>query len=352
MGRLPRVFFLSVVCLPGFGQSVISATSGVVNFAEGAAFVNDKPLEQKFGTFRTIRSGATLRTENGRVEILLTPGLLLRLDRNSALRMDSTDLVDTRMEFLKGSAIIEAMDEPSDHPAVVKFKDNEIRFDEEGLYRIDAERGLLKVFSGEAVVKRTGKDTSVDMSHQFFLDSGLLTPTYGDPESDEFYAWAKKRSDAVGADSLLSRQASKVPKMPDDVKSAGDADDDNWDDNATLGGLVAKGMLSAAPSLGSSTVTPYPGLGVYGSGTYAYPGTDPGLSSYTHLYPGPGLGSYSSLPLNGSLLGTYGAPYTYPGAPYLPYSSLTMYGIPSDLYRYSALARYHRMHAIGSPQTP
>src|SRR4051794_19853477 len=160
MGRLPRVFFFSVVCLPGFGQSVISATSGVVNFAEGAAFVNDKPLEQKFGTFRTIRSGATLRTENGRVEILLTPGLLLRLDRNSALRMDSTDLVDTRMEFLKGSAIIEAMDEPSDHPAVVKFKDNEIRFDEEGLYRIDAEPGLLKVFSGEAVVKRTGKDTS------------------------------------------------------------------------------------------------------------------------------------------------------------------------------------------------
>jgi hypothetical protein len=352
MSRLPRVFFLSLICVPGFGQSVISASSGVVDFAEGAAFVDDKPLQQKFGSFRTIKTGATLRTEDGRVEVLLTPGLLLRLDRNSAFRMDSTDLVDTRIEFLKGSAMVEAVDEPSDHPAVIKFKDNEIRFDEEGLYRIDAEPGLLKVFNGEAVVKRTGKETSVDMSHEFFLDSGLLTPAYGDPESDEFYAWSKKRSATVDADSKLSRQASNVPKMPDGTKPAGDTDDDNWDDNATLGGLVAKGILSAAPSLGTSTITPYPGLGVYGSGTYAYPGAYPGLSSYSHLYPGTGLGTYNSLPLNGSLLGTYGAPYTYPGAPYLPYSALTMYGIPSDLYRYSALARYHWLHGIGSPQIP
>ena len=43
-----------------------------------------------------------LRTEEGRAEVLLTPGVFLRLGENSSFRMITNRLIDTRLEFLSG----------------------------------------------------------------------------------------------------------------------------------------------------------------------------------------------------------------------------------------------------------
>ena len=111
------VVFASTGWILAFGQSVISTHSGIVYFFDGSAFVGDQRLEQKFGRFPDIGDGRELRTEQGRAEVLLTPGVFLRIGENSAIRMLSSKISDTRVELLGGSAILEA-NEPAADAAV------------------------------------------------------------------------------------------------------------------------------------------------------------------------------------------------------------------------------------------
>src|SRR6516164_5495593 len=103
---------------PALAQSVISTHSGVVYFFDGAVYVGDQRLEQRFGRFPDIGEGRELRTEQGRAEVLLTPGVILRIGDNSVIRMVSSKFSDTRVELLVGSAILEA-NEPAPDTAVL-----------------------------------------------------------------------------------------------------------------------------------------------------------------------------------------------------------------------------------------
>src|ERR1035441_2864301 len=80
------------------GQSVTSTHSGLLYFFDGNVYIGDEQLHQKFGRFPEIGEGVVLRTELGRAEVLLTPGVFLRIDENSSIRMVSNRLTDTRIE--------------------------------------------------------------------------------------------------------------------------------------------------------------------------------------------------------------------------------------------------------------
>jgi len=80
MVALPLVALSLAAGFPASGQSVVSTRSGVVYFFVGSTFLGDEPLEQKFGRFPDIGEGRVLRTALGRAEVLLTPGVFLRLD--------------------------------------------------------------------------------------------------------------------------------------------------------------------------------------------------------------------------------------------------------------------------------
>src|ERR1700728_5438476 len=128
-------------------QYVISSHSGVIQYVEGRAYLADKPIEPKFGQFPDIKENQEFRTEDGRAEILLTPGVFLRIGENSSIRMLSTRLTDTRVEVLSGSAMVECNDVPKDNSIQAIYKGNAIRFEKQGLYRIDSEPARLRVYS-------------------------------------------------------------------------------------------------------------------------------------------------------------------------------------------------------------
>src|SRR5215469_15643424 len=85
-------------------QSVISARSGVIHFFEGTVYLGDQRLERQIGRFPMLPDGGELRTEQGRAEVLLTPGVFLRMADNSAVRLLTSDLEDTHVELIGGSA--------------------------------------------------------------------------------------------------------------------------------------------------------------------------------------------------------------------------------------------------------
>src|SRR5262245_55213077 len=96
---------------PVYAQSVISAQSGMIHYVEGRAFVDGKATEPKFGEFPNIKENAVFRTEEGRSEVLLSPGVFLRVSENSSFKMLSTKLSDTRIELLSGSVLVESAEE-------------------------------------------------------------------------------------------------------------------------------------------------------------------------------------------------------------------------------------------------
>src|SRR5580700_6950341 len=99
---------VTVLTLPVDGQSVISTRSGVVHFFEGAVYLGGQALEPHLGKFPCMAEGAELRTAQGRAEVLLTPGVFLRVGESSAIRLVANDLSDTRVELLAGSAIVDS----------------------------------------------------------------------------------------------------------------------------------------------------------------------------------------------------------------------------------------------------
>src|SRR5271169_5739707 len=103
-------------------QSVISAKSGIIHHVEGRVFLNDQLIESKFGEFPDIKENQRVRTEQGRLEILLTPGVFLRLGENSAIRMITNRLIDTRVDFVSGEALVEADEILKDNGITIVYK--------------------------------------------------------------------------------------------------------------------------------------------------------------------------------------------------------------------------------------
>src|SRR5438874_12029020 len=84
MSRLSRTaacasLVIALGGLPALAQSVISAHSGLIHYAEGRVLLDGKQVEIKISAFPEIKQDMQLRSEDGRAEELLTPGVSLRM---------------------------------------------------------------------------------------------------------------------------------------------------------------------------------------------------------------------------------------------------------------------------------
>src|SRR5262245_47884082 len=67
-----------------WAQQVVSARAGTVHHVEGEAVVAGTQLQPKEGLFYEVKEGQRLETRAGRAEVLLNPGIFLRLAPNSS----------------------------------------------------------------------------------------------------------------------------------------------------------------------------------------------------------------------------------------------------------------------------
>jgi hypothetical protein len=111
----------------------------------------------RFGRFPDIGEGRELRTTLGRAEVLLTPGVFLRLDGNSFIRLLSSRFSDTQVELLGGSAILEVTETVPDTAVKLIYKNWQMRAPQKGVYRIDTEPPQRRAYEGEVEVVTDGK---------------------------------------------------------------------------------------------------------------------------------------------------------------------------------------------------
>jgi hypothetical protein len=180
-----------------FSQYVISAHSGVVQLVEGRAYLNDTLVEGKFGQFPDIKENQEFRTEEGRAEILLTPGVFLRIGESSSIRMLSTRLSDTRVEILSGSAMVECEDIPKDNAIVLVHNGTNMLLVKHGLYRVDSDPARFKVYDGEAIVKAESGQLTLRSGKETALGGALMASSFDKNDTDALYNWSARRASYV-----------------------------------------------------------------------------------------------------------------------------------------------------------
>lgn len=191
---LGALLALGVVSLSA--QPVISAKSGVLAYVEGKVFLGDQPVEYSVTKFPEIKENAVLRTEDGRAEVLLTPGVLLRLGENSSLKLITNRLIDTRLELLTGSAAVEADAIGKDNSVTIVCKNGAVGIGKAGIYRFDADPGTLKVFKGEASVKMGDDTTLVSTGRMATLSStSASVQKFNVDDTDALDHWSHRRGE-------------------------------------------------------------------------------------------------------------------------------------------------------------
>ncbi len=212
--RAWAVFFgVFAAAVPSIAQSVISAHSGLIYYFDGFVYLDGQQLQPHLGKFPSVPQGTELRTGLGRAEVVLTPGVFLRVGDKSAIRMLSNDLADTRVELLEGSAILDSAEPNSGTAVTVVFKDWQVRSPQAGVYRIDADPPHVWVVKGKAEVTAgpKGQPISVDQGMDLALEASPAPEQSSAEPADGLSDWNKGRGDSIMADNAITQQIDGDP---------------------------------------------------------------------------------------------------------------------------------------------
>lgn len=280
-----RVLSVAVLAaFSGFGayaQSVISAHSGVLHVSEGAVYADNQLVNQKYGTFPDLKEKSVLRTEAGRAEVLLTPGVFLRVGENSEIKMIDNRLADTRVELLKGSAVVECDDPMKENAVTIIYGDFQVHVRKSAVMEFVSNPAELKVIHGEAEVELNGTIAIVKSGKALPFTQAMAQERFDAKTSgDELTRWSQERSEAVAVANVSA------------AKSLRDS-----------GGLLSSGLLSGS------------GMNGYGYG-----------NGYGRWVYNPYYAMYTYLPMNGMFFNPYGYGF------FSPYSVYQVYNNPGYFY--------------------
>jgi hypothetical protein len=235
----------SLLGLPLGAQPVISARAGLIHFSEGAVILDGRRIEPKPGKFEQMRDGSELRTRDGRAEVLLAPGVFLRVGEDSAIRMISNRLVDTQLEFLTGAAILNAAEASLKAPVTIAYQDYEIRIHKQGRYRFESIPAELRVESGEADAVRGSKSIQVGAGYVLPFSVRLEARKADFDSTDTLDQWDAARNGSIAENNLQAAQTSDLGGLID-----------TWQ-NDPAAALEALGMSSYIPPPVSTSYYPY-----------------------------------------------------------------------------------------------
>jgi len=192
---LEGFFLATALSIPAWAAN--PAVPGTLNYVEGEASIGKQLLKPNSVGSSNLETGQTLTTENGRAEVLLTPGVFLRLDDNSSVEMVSPGLTNTELRLENGRATVEVAE---------IHRGNDLRIAEDGattqllktgLYDFDANRDQIRVFDGKAVVQDGGKEVKLKGGRELDLNSSSSRRAIKfnkKSDEDDFYRWSSLRS--------------------------------------------------------------------------------------------------------------------------------------------------------------
>jgi hypothetical protein len=202
--RLPLVVLL-ISASSAWAQQVVSAHSGVIHFVEGQVTLEGQTVQPKFGEFPDVKNGQTLATQDGRAEVLLNPGVILRVGENSSFKMLSNNRADTRLEVLSGEAVVEVGELLPSNAITLVSGGMHMELVKKGLYRIDADDpGKFRVYEGEARVTSENQSLLARKGRQVIFGAVLDMSAFDVKEMDALMRWTARRSEYLAEANVSS----------------------------------------------------------------------------------------------------------------------------------------------------
>lgn len=196
------IFLVAVLSVPAWSANSDnrhSAIPGTLNYVEGQASIGNQTLDPKSVGSIDLRSGQILDTSSGKAELLLTPGVYLRLGDNSSVKMVSPNLTNTELSLNQGDAMLEVDEIHSQNDIRITQPGARTRVLKTGLYEFNAANRDVRVFDGKAVVEANDRNVNLKGGHELDLNAeGKLKARGFDKkqaaDSDDLYRWSSLRS--------------------------------------------------------------------------------------------------------------------------------------------------------------
>lgn len=184
---------------------------GTLNYLEGAVYLDGRPMGQDAVGNAQMAAGQVLETHEGKAEVLLNPGIFLRVGDHSAVRMITPSLTPSRVEILRGNASVEVGQLLKENVVQVVNNGVTTQLVKTGYYEFDGNVGRVRVISGQAQVEyANGQWVAVKGGRQMALVAGEKQKAMRfevDPREDELMAWSKLRSQQLAeANNQLAAQ--------------------------------------------------------------------------------------------------------------------------------------------------
>jgi len=192
---LGGIALAALLCAPAWAS--IPPQPGVLNYVEGQANIGGMVLNSNSVGSVKLLAGQALNTENGKAEILLTPGVFLRISDNSQIEMVSPDIANTAMTLRKGRALVEVDRIYTANSVRINENGATVQLKKAGLYDFDADHNQIRVFDGIAEVEIAGRSMEVRGGHELTLNTAGKPKVHGFKKQayeDEFFRWASLRS--------------------------------------------------------------------------------------------------------------------------------------------------------------
>lgn len=207
---IPRSF---MVAFAGFALASAPAAfgadmarPGTVNYVEGAAYLDGQQVTDKSVGNTDLNPGQVLATQQGKAEILLTPGVFLRLDDNSAVKMISPDLTHTQVELEHGRAGVEVDEIYPQNNLDILDAGVSTQLIKNGYYEFNADQPTAMVFDGKAaVLVGDGKYRVVKSHHELALVAGPNDKPLAKEKPADFDVNAASKDDLYNWNSLRSQ---------------------------------------------------------------------------------------------------------------------------------------------------
>ena len=198
---------LTQVATLGARKDTSTQQVGTIGYVEGSAAIAGKALDAENLDHVVAEEQQQLATDNGHAEMLLTPGVYLRLGDHSSVRMLSNRLTDTRVAIEHGSAIVEVDSLMKENDLEFRDGQGEVRILKTGLYRFNAEPARVEVYGGKLEAQLNGTTKTAGKHKEILLSDNLVTRSFKPPkQGDELDRWSTLRSSYESEASAASAQ--------------------------------------------------------------------------------------------------------------------------------------------------
>jgi FecR protein len=210
MRALKFLVATAVLSVPNW--AAIPAHPGMLNYVEGQANIDGRPVSNQSVGNADVGQGQVIETGQGKAEILLTPGVLLRLGDHSAVRMVNPGLTTTTVEVLRGEALVEATDvRPANHIQIIDHGVT-TTLDKNGLYSFNADQPQVAVYEGKATLSEGDKHEDLKKGKDAEL-ADLHVTKFDTKQGDDLYRWSDLRSEYLSEASVSSARAYLVAPL-------------------------------------------------------------------------------------------------------------------------------------------